>query len=143
MKRCCKCKDQKALSEFNKRFSGKNGLRAECRKCQSNYAKKYYRIHKIKRIKQMKEYRKTFMGSLRRRFDTIKQRCNNPYSPDYKYYGSRGIKCLFESSDEFIDYIFNELQIDRIDNNGHYERGNIRLTTAKENSNNRRGRKHI
>jgi hypothetical protein len=71
-------------------------------------------------------------------FSNVNSRCNNPRDISYKWYGGRGIKCKFKSVDEFVSYVVNNLQIDRIDNNGHYERGNIRLTTAKENSNNRR-----
>ncbi len=47
--------------------------------------------------------------------------------------------------DEFRDYVTGVLgvdprglQCDRIDNEGHYERGNIRFVTAKENSHSRR-----
>ena len=109
---------------------------------------KYYKINKIKIIKRGQKYRKTFMGYLRSRFQTMKQRCNDVNFPHYKNYGGRGIKCRFKNADEFIDYIINELrinpkglQIDRINNDGHYEKGNIRFTTAKVNSNNRRKRK--
>ena len=45
------------------------------------------------------------------------------------------------SMNEFIEHILNDLQIERIDNSGHYEKGNIKLTTAKEQANNRRKRK--
>lgn len=79
------------------------------------------------------------------RFVGIKQRCNNPKYKGYKNYGGRGIRCLFKSSDEFVNYIINELQIDprkltidRIDNDGNYERGNIRFVTQTENLKNRR-----
>ena len=153
MKRCSKCKKRKSYSKFYKNKQTKDGFRSDCKKCCSNHYRKYYQTHKTEKAKCMKkyqqthkvklatydkEYYQTIIGNLRKRFIKIKQRCSNPKCSGYKWYGGRGIKCLFQSADEFIDYIFNGLQIDRINNNGHYERGNIRLTTAKENSNNRR-----
>ena len=79
----------------------------------------------------------------------MNQRCNNPEAQNYKYYGGRGIKNKFTSLDEFRDYVMNELRvdprgldIDRIDNSGHYEKGNIRFITHKENCQNRNKRKH-
>jgi hypothetical protein len=110
--------------------------------------KRYQQSHKTELADYDKEYQKTFIGYLRKRFTCIKQRCTNPKHDSYKYYGGRGIECRFKDVNEFIDYIINELQInpkglqiDRINNDGHYEKGNIRFTTAKVNSNNRRKRK--
>lgn len=66
-------------------------------------------------------------------------RCYNEKSTVYKYYGGRGIKV----SDRWRDFLnFLEdmgerppgLQIDRIDNDGHYEPGNCRWVTPKENN---------
>lgn len=78
-------------------------------------------------------------------FRDIKYRCNNPNFAGYKYYGGRGIKCLFRNTDEFRNYVIDELQIDprglqidRIDNNGHYERGNIQFVSAACNMRKRR-----
>ena len=34
---CSKCKEEKEVCEFNKSGRNKSGLRAECKKCQSNY----------------------------------------------------------------------------------------------------------
>ncbi len=84
-----------------------------------------------------------------KRFHAINQRCTKPNSQWYHCYGGRGIKNKFKSVKEFVGYVVNELrydnynkvrglQIDRIDNDGHYERGNIRFVTCKENSMNRR-----
>lgn len=63
----------------------------------------------------------------------------------YSNYGGRGIKCLFKSSDEFARYVLETLHanpvgldIDRIDNNGHYTPGNIRLVPHQTNQQNRR-----
>ncbi len=67
----------------------------------------------------------------------VTSRCNNPNDVSYKYYGGRGIQCLFESCSEFTNYVINELQVDprglqihRINNNGNYEPGNIKFLTA-------------
>ena len=95
----------------------------------------------------------TLRGYLRITFYNCRRRCNNPKCKAYKYYGGRGIKCLFKSIDDFVDYVTNELsvktltqikglQIDRIDNDGHYEPGNIRFTTPKINNNNSRRWSH-
>jgi len=42
MKACSKCKETKDSTEFNKSKSASDGLRSECRCCQSIYSKKYY-----------------------------------------------------------------------------------------------------
>lgn len=75
----------------------------------------------------------------------IKQRCNNPNSANYKNYGGRGIRFYERWSDSYISFyedvlpIYKKgLQIDRIDNNGHYEPGNIRWVDSKTNMRNRR-----
>lgn len=41
MKICSKCDDEKSIDEFNKSKANKNGIRSECKKCQSKYQKKY------------------------------------------------------------------------------------------------------
>lgn len=43
MKQCTKCKQWKDESEFNKKKASKDGLRTECRICQCNYNKNYYK----------------------------------------------------------------------------------------------------
>lgn len=63
----------------------------------------------------------------------IKRRCLNPDDPAYHRYGGRGIticdewKYSFEAFYAYCLELYNpELSIDRIDNNGNYEPGNIR-----------------
>jgi DNA-binding CsgD family transcriptional regulator len=75
-------------------------------------------------------------------YSNAKSRCQNPKDDHYKNYGGRGIKFLFASFEEF----FEELglkptplhSVDRIDNNGNYERGNVRWATKSQQSRNRR-----
>lgn len=73
----------------------------------------------------------------------ILERCNNPNNNSYKNYGGRGIKCLLGENIEdvicnleSIDGYFEGAQIDRINNDGHYEIGNLRWATASENTHN-------
>ena len=76
-------------------------------------------------------------------------RCNNPRTEGYCSYGGRGIKFLFESAAEAMEYITSELgqrpgkshSIDRINNEGNYERGNLRWATPSEQGFNRRSPK--
>lgn len=74
----------------------------------------------------------------------IRYRCNNPKQTYYENYGGRGIKCLIKSPDEIVSAIGKwpgkGYSIDRINNDGHYEIGNIRWATPKQQANNRRNR---
>lgn len=70
-------------------------------------------------------------------------RCENPNSSEYERYGARGIKFLFEHPNaaahwiaENIGIADRKMHIDRIDNDGHYEPGNLRWVTPSENMDN-------
>lgn len=86
---------------------------------------------------------------LQKRVNAWFQRCNNPKDRSYHNYGGRGIKCRFGSVRAAVGYIkrylphptYLRLDIDRRDNDGHYEPGNLRLATRKQNLANRRRRK--
>ncbi len=79
----------------------------------------------------------------------MKRRCYNQKFKQYKDYGGRGIRVCDEwlkSFKNFYDWAMangfrEDLQIDRIDNDGNYEPSNCRWVSAKENANNR-VRKH-
>lgn len=75
-------------------------------------------------------------------FAAAKQRCVNPRNHDYPNYGGRGIQFLFPSFASFIDCLglrpSPDLTLDRIENEGNYERGNVRWATRLEQNNNRR-----
>jgi hypothetical protein len=72
----------------------------------------------------------------------LKHRCDNNKSQSYINYWGRGIKCEWNSFDEFYNDMFPSwkkwLELDRIDNNWNYCKANCRWATSKENNNNRR-----
>lgn len=71
-------------------------------------------------------------------------RCRNEKSPDYKYYGGRGIVVCerWRSFKHFLEDMGKKphptYSIDRINNNGNYEPSNCRWATKKEQSINTR-----
>lgn len=69
------------------------------------------------------------------RWSNMRKRCDDPRDSHYKNYGARGIRVCGEWYDvsEFIRYLEEELgpcpeghSLDRVDNNGNYEPGNVR-----------------
>lgn len=58
-----------------------------------------------------------------------RQRCNNPSNKKYYRYGERGIEFRFESFNDFFAEVgirpSAKHSLNRIDNDGHYETGNV------------------
>ena len=73
---------------------------------------------------------------------TMKQRCHNSNTKQYKYYGARGIKVCDEWKNDYMNFYnwamkngYREgLTIDRIDVNGNYEPDNCEWVTKSENT---------
>ena len=84
------------------------------------------------------------------RWATMISRCYNPNRKKYKSYGARGIRVCEEWHDvrKFAKWAKEngyspDLQLDRIDNNGHYCPENCRFVSARENSQNKQNSKKV
>ena len=80
------------------------------------------------------------------------RRCRNPKDPRWQDYGGPGIEFRFDGPTACGLWIIanlglpenaRDLELDRIDNDGHYEPRNIRWATRKLNMANRRVSVHI
>ena len=76
-----------------------------------------------------------------------KARCNNPNWIRFKDWGGRGIEFRFANFEEFLAELGLKPEpkhlysTERIENNGHYEKGNVCWATAKQQAANRRNSK--
>lgn len=52
MKRCTKCKQEKLLSEFYKKWDTKDGLQGDCKSCKAEYDRGYSQTHKVQKAKR-------------------------------------------------------------------------------------------
>lgn len=75
----------------------------------------------------------------------IKSRCLNPSVRGFSDYGGRGITIHQQWRDNFLAFLAyvgrkpaDKHSLDRINNDGNYEPGNVRWATAKDQANNRR-----
>ena len=75
-------------------------------------------------------------------YNNAKTRCTNPNTKSWKDYGGRGIRFLFRNFQEFLAAIglrpSPRFTLGRLNNDGHYEIGNVVWQTRSEQSKNRR-----
>lgn len=71
-----------------------------------------------------------------------KSRCNNPDHPRYLDWGGRGIKFNYLNLKTFINDVGIPEEttwiLDRVNNTGHYEKGNLRWTEPSTSNRNKR-----
>ena len=85
---------------------------------------------------------------IRKKFNDMKHRCYCPTANGYKDYGGRGITIYqpwLDNPASFDEYILSTIGpcppghvIDRIDNDGNYEPGNLRWLSMADSNRNRR-----
>jgi hypothetical protein len=111
------------------------GKSTSCGCIQKKLTSKRFKKHGMVRNQEYKAYY------------SAKTRCKSKKYHAYKDYGGRGIEFKFKSFEEFYQELgpkpHETYQLDRIDNNGHYEKGNVRWVTPKQNSNNRRKKNEL
>lgn len=68
----------------------------------------------------------------------MRERCNNPNSDSYRFYGAKGIKVLCSRRD-FVEWYLDNVgdtekpHVDRVDPGGHYKLSNMQIISATEN----------
>jgi hypothetical protein len=83
------------------------------------------------------------------RWQNMRRRCSNPKHAQYPNYGARGIKVCERWDKSFLDFLTDitatiglpptpKHTLDRTDNDGNYEPGNVRWATMAEQNRNSR-----
>lgn len=133
-KTCLKCRQTKPVGQFGPDRSRSDGLSNWCKDC-----------------KREAQAARRAANPLRVVWQNMLARCENPDIPSYKHYGGRGIQVCgaWHDFDAFAAWIKRNLgerpdgmQLDRIDNDGNYEPGNVRWVTQSQNQANARKVSH-
>lgn len=132
------------------REDGYRKIKGTCSMCGKTYVLSVDNIRSKKTTNCLcmrgRKYTEPQAKMLGERYQAMVQRCHSDTHCSDEHYRGRGIKVLFESREHFIrwaldtwpDTDFKGLDLDRIDNNGHYSPDNLRLVTRSENLKNRR-----
>lgn len=117
-----------------------------CSECKKQYNKNYHKANRERLLILQKKNRQT-RHPLYKIWDTMKQRCYNPNNLDYTRYGGRGISVSDHWKNSFKNFFADlssgyksGLTLDRKNNNGNYEPGNVRWVTRLEQANNTRSK---
>lgn len=130
------------------------GWRWRCREC-ANEAKRHYAVTKPETKRRwyqahrehdiQRRHKQHVADPERRVWLNMKRRCliSNDYS--YRWYGARGITVCERWSSSYEAFLEDvgrrpnaEYSLDRIDNDGNYEPGNVRWATKSEQRRNQR-----
>lgn len=83
-------------------------------------------------------------------WDNMQSRCHDPKDKNYYRYGARGIYVCDRWRNSIEDFIsdvgipiHDKMQLDRINNDGNYEPGNVRWVECKENVRNRSNTRRV
>jgi hypothetical protein len=136
----CTCGREKLVYEYNLLSGQSTG----CRAC-SNLGKHGYERATSEFSRRFAHVPPKVRNKLRQAAWAAIDRCTNHDNPRYEDCGGRGIQSLFADNVAFFEYLLTlpghddfSLVLDRIDNDGHYEPGNLQFVTPKESAGNRR-----
>lgn len=143
----CKCECGNEIIRSRSYLTSKKNANQSCG-CQQKEAsrKNIAKIHERKthnnnKYRQTHGDRKTIFYS---KYHGILRRCNNPNERSYQHYGAKGIRCEWNSYEEFKADMYESYKqhvelygeknttIDRIDVNGNYCKDNCRWLTIDE-----------
>ena len=136
---CWKCKCD-CGNEVTVRGGSLRGGRTTSCGCYRRENLSYYRTHRAINKEAWRTSDKQY-----NEWEGMIQRCFNKNNRSYPYYGGRGITVCErwrKSYDEFLHDVgrrpSEDVSLDRINNNGNYEPGNVRWATHSQQMRNRR-----
>lgn len=139
----CLCDCGRSYEALHKLLAKGQGL--SCGSC--GYKKGGSDRRKRNPLSAIFKHRSDLYNSWSARYTSMLSRCLDPSNPDWGRYGGRGIKVFqpwvedralfFQHVVELPNFGAEGFQLDRIDNDGNYEPGNVRLVSRSRNIRNR------